>query len=209
MWKKLKYACFSFFNLPLLKGETHSLPLSLLLSRISLSSSSSFSLRELVSSLFSLFPRALFLLLPFLFWSTLVKFLSRFDPTRDLILLLHLSKFVSLCAIHVNSAWFFYGLLLQLFFTCSCDLMRSGVVWICVGRWEMAQILLHGTLHATIFEVDRLNAGGGGGNFFSKVFVLGLSGSCWIWSFNFLSWLLSCTFLDFQLVCVSICLDNS
>ncbi|KAG5008836.1 hypothetical protein JHK87_017351 [Glycine soja] len=33
----------------------------------------------------------------------------------------------------------------------------------------MAQILLHGTLHATIFEVDRLNAGGGGGNFFSKL----------------------------------------
>ncbi|XP_020225703.1 phospholipase D alpha 1 [Cajanus cajan] len=32
----------------------------------------------------------------------------------------------------------------------------------------MAQILLHGTLHATIFEVDKLNAGGGG-NFFSKL----------------------------------------
>ena len=29
---------------------------------------------------------------------------KQFDPTRDLILLLHLSKFVSLCAIHVNSA---------------------------------------------------------------------------------------------------------
>jgi len=41
----------------------------------------------------------------------------------------------------------------------------------------MAQILLHGTLHATIYEVDELH-GGGGGNFFSKVFVLGLFGSC-------------------------------
>ncbi|RDX91849.1 Phospholipase D alpha 1, partial [Mucuna pruriens] len=33
---------------------------------------------------------------------------------------------------------------------------------------KMAQILLHGTLHATIFEVDKLNAGGGG-NFLSKL----------------------------------------
>ncbi|KAL5575587.1 hypothetical protein UlMin_017286 [Ulmus minor] len=32
----------------------------------------------------------------------------------------------------------------------------------------MAQILLHGTLHATIFEIDRLR-GTGGGNIFSKV----------------------------------------
>lgn len=31
----------------------------------------------------------------------------------------------------------------------------------------MAQLLLHGTLHATIYEVDRLKVGGGG-NFFSK-----------------------------------------
>ncbi|KAK6127968.1 hypothetical protein DH2020_038270 [Rehmannia glutinosa] len=34
----------------------------------------------------------------------------------------------------------------------------------------MAQILLHGTLHVTIFEVDRLHGeGGGGGNFFGKL----------------------------------------
>ncbi|XP_075479863.1 phospholipase D alpha 1 [Primulina tabacum] len=32
----------------------------------------------------------------------------------------------------------------------------------------MAQILLHGTLHVTIYEVDRLGSGGGG-NFFSKL----------------------------------------
>jgi len=32
----------------------------------------------------------------------------------------------------------------------------------------MAQIHLHGTLHATIYEVDKLNAGGGG-NFLSMV----------------------------------------
>jgi hypothetical protein len=32
----------------------------------------------------------------------------------------------------------------------------------------MAQIHLHGTLHATIYEVDKLNAGGGG-NLFSMV----------------------------------------
>ncbi|KAI3463401.1 hypothetical protein Pfo_020064 [Paulownia fortunei] len=32
----------------------------------------------------------------------------------------------------------------------------------------MTQILLHGTLHATIFEVDRLRSGGGG-NFFGKL----------------------------------------
>lgn len=37
-----------------------------------------------------------------------------------------------------------------------------------VFRWEMAQILLHGTLHVTIYEVDKLG-NGGGGNFFSKV----------------------------------------
>ncbi|CAA2996966.1 phospholipase D alpha 1 [Olea europaea subsp. europaea] len=37
----------------------------------------------------------------------------------------------------------------------------------------MAQILLHGTLHVTIFEVDRLHGdgGGGGGHFFRKVRV--------------------------------------
>ncbi|XP_047316937.1 phospholipase D alpha 1 [Impatiens glandulifera] len=34
----------------------------------------------------------------------------------------------------------------------------------------MAQFSLHGTLHVTIFEVDRLKSGGGGGgNFFSKI----------------------------------------
>ncbi|KAK6153741.1 hypothetical protein DH2020_013380 [Rehmannia glutinosa] len=33
----------------------------------------------------------------------------------------------------------------------------------------MAQILLHGTLHVTIFEVDRLHGEGGGGNFFGKL----------------------------------------
>lgn len=34
----------------------------------------------------------------------------------------------------------------------------------------MAQILLHGTLHATIYEVDKLHhGGGGGGHFFRKV----------------------------------------
>ncbi|XP_073295739.1 phospholipase D alpha 1 [Primulina huaijiensis] len=32
----------------------------------------------------------------------------------------------------------------------------------------MAQVLLHGTLHVTIYEVDRLGSGGGG-NFFSKL----------------------------------------
>lgn len=32
----------------------------------------------------------------------------------------------------------------------------------------MAQILLHGTLHVTIYEVDQLESGGGG-NFFTKV----------------------------------------
>ncbi|GER48427.1 phospholipase D [Striga asiatica] len=32
----------------------------------------------------------------------------------------------------------------------------------------MAQILLHGTLHVTIYEVDRLHSGGGG-NFFNKI----------------------------------------
>lgn len=57
MWKKLKYACFSFFNLPLLKGETHSLPLSLLLSRISLFFFFVFSSRVSIFSLLSLSPR--------------------------------------------------------------------------------------------------------------------------------------------------------
>ncbi|XP_073292022.1 phospholipase D alpha 1 [Primulina huaijiensis] len=33
----------------------------------------------------------------------------------------------------------------------------------------MAQILLHGTIHATVYEVDKLQSGGGGGNFFSKL----------------------------------------
>lgn len=35
----------------------------------------------------------------------------------------------------------------------------------------MAQILLHGTLHATIYEVDKLH-GEGGGHFFRKVLAL-------------------------------------
>ncbi|XVF26588.1 hypothetical protein REPUB_Repub14bG0030700 [Reevesia pubescens] len=33
----------------------------------------------------------------------------------------------------------------------------------------MAQILLHGNLHATIYEVDKLHHGGGGGHFFRKL----------------------------------------
>ncbi|GMP34760.1 hypothetical protein CsSME_00007499 [Camellia sinensis var. sinensis] len=33
----------------------------------------------------------------------------------------------------------------------------------------MAQILLHGTLHVTIYEVDRLHSGGGGPNIFKKL----------------------------------------
>lgn len=48
----------------------------------------------------------------------------------------------------------------------------------------MAQILLHGTLHATIYEVDKIKSGGDG-NFFSKVFFFffnfqffGIFGSC-------------------------------
>lgn len=37
----------------------------------------------------------------------------------------------------------------------------------------MAQILLHGTLHVTIYEVDQLDSGGGGGGgFFRKVYHL-------------------------------------
>lgn len=35
----------------------------------------------------------------------------------------------------------------------------------------MAQILLHGTLHATIYEVDKLHHGGGGPKFFRKVIL--------------------------------------
>lgn len=34
----------------------------------------------------------------------------------------------------------------------------------------MAQILLHGTLHVTIYEVDKLH--GEGGHFFRKVYTL-------------------------------------
>ncbi|XP_022723889.1 phospholipase D alpha 1-like [Durio zibethinus] len=33
----------------------------------------------------------------------------------------------------------------------------------------MAEILLHGTLHATIYEVDKLHSDGGGGHFFRKL----------------------------------------
>jgi hypothetical protein len=40
-----------------------------------------------------------------------------------------------------------------------------------IYRWEMAQILLHGNLHVTIYEVDKIGEGGGHG-FFHKVFVL-------------------------------------
>ncbi|XWS16444.1 hypothetical protein CRYUN_Cryun34aG0088000 [Craigia yunnanensis] len=36
----------------------------------------------------------------------------------------------------------------------------------------MAQISLYGTLHATIYEADKLHSGGGGGHFFRKVYVL-------------------------------------
>jgi hypothetical protein len=35
----------------------------------------------------------------------------------------------------------------------------------------MAQIHLHGTLHATIYEVDKLNAGGGGNLFSMVIFI--------------------------------------
>jgi len=38
----------------------------------------------------------------------------------------------------------------------------------------MAQILLHGTLHATIFEVDKLK-NIGGGNILSKVLIFFLT----------------------------------
>ncbi|KAG4995187.1 hypothetical protein JHK86_032014 [Glycine max] len=34
----------------------------------------------------------------------------------------------------------------------------------------MAQILLHGTLHATIYEVDKLKIGGG--NFLTKLYAV-------------------------------------
>ena len=44
----------------------------------------------------------------------------------------------------------------------------------------MAQILLHGTLHATIYEVDKLKIGGG--NFLTKVsFLKFLSIFIFIW----------------------------
>ena len=36
----------------------------------------------------------------------------------------------------------------------------------------MAEILLHGTLHVTIYEVDRLHGKGGGPNLFSKVYAI-------------------------------------
>lgn len=41
----------------------------------------------------------------------------------------------------------------------------------------MSHTLLHGTLHATIFEVDRLETGGsgGGGNFLGKVYEFHIS----------------------------------
>lgn len=35
----------------------------------------------------------------------------------------------------------------------------------------MAQILLHGTLHATIYEVDKLHGDGGGPKIFRKVYL--------------------------------------
>lgn len=39
----------------------------------------------------------------------------------------------------------------------------------------MTQVLLHGTLHVTVYEVDKLHVegggGGGGGGFFSKVML--------------------------------------
>lgn len=35
----------------------------------------------------------------------------------------------------------------------------------------MAQILLHGTLHVTIFEVDHLKSGVGGGIFGKVVYI--------------------------------------
>lgn len=36
----------------------------------------------------------------------------------------------------------------------------------------MAHILLHGTLHVTIYEVDRLHSEGGGPHIFRKVYNL-------------------------------------
>lgn len=45
----------------------------------------------------------------------------------------------------------------------------------------MAQILLHGTLHATIYEVDKLQAGGGGNIFSMVLFLILLFWPFWIW----------------------------
>ncbi|KAF3942786.1 hypothetical protein CMV_030586 [Castanea mollissima] len=36
---------------------------------------------------------------------------------------------------------------------------------------EMAHILLHGTLHVTVYEVDKLHSGGGGPKIFRKVLL--------------------------------------
>lgn len=37
----------------------------------------------------------------------------------------------------------------------------------------MAQILLHGTLHVTVYEVDKLHPGeGGGSGIFTKVYMI-------------------------------------
>uniref|UniRef100_A0A0R0L1Q3 Uncharacterized protein n=1 Tax=Glycine max TaxID=3847 RepID=A0A0R0L1Q3_SOYBN len=55
----------------------------------------------------------------------------------------------------------------------------------------MAQILLHGTLHATVYEVDKLKIGGG--NFLTKVSFLKLL------SIFIFIWLVGCTRLDFLL----------
>lgn len=108
-----------------------------------------------------------------------------------------ISQSLYLCVSHTSIQLnFFLGCFSSVFF----DMFvwsdaKWGRVNLCC-RWEMAQILLHGTLHATIFEVDRLHAGDGGGNFFSKVFFLGLFGS-WIWWFNCWFGLLSCIFFFF------------
>ncbi|XP_028213857.1 uncharacterized protein LOC114396161 isoform X1 [Glycine soja] len=55
----------------------------------------------------------------------------------------------------------------------------------------MAQILLHGTLHAAVYEVDKLKIGGG--NFLTKVSFLKLL------SIFIFIWLVGCTRLDFLL----------
>lgn len=71
-------------------------------------------------------------------------------------------NYIQLTVNLVDSELFFFSLI----HICVKKLLNRFVTY--AAGYIMAQILLHGTLHVTIYEVDKLHSSGGG-NIFKKV----------------------------------------